>query len=177
MFDLDWGAMFTPTQPLFEMFVRGTITYFVLFTVLRFVLKRQTGIIGIADLLVVVLIADAIQNAMVGEYKSITEGVTLLLTIVGWNVGLDWLGHKFPLIERFLRAPPLLLIKDGKMLRRNMRQEMITEEELMSQLRQQGCDRIESVQKAFIEGDGRISIIRKDGQNESNKNSRDKVPI
>src|SRR3712207_9071574 len=87
----------------------GTITYFVLFTVLRFVLKRQTGVIGIADLLVVVLIADAIQNAMAGEYKSITEGVTLLLTIVGWNVGLDWLGHKFPLIERFLRAPPLLL--------------------------------------------------------------------
>jgi len=120
-------------------------------------------VIGIADLLVIVLIADAAQNAMANEYKSIPEGVLLVLTIVFWNFAIDWLGYHIPLIQRFTRPPPLQLIKDGQFLPRNMRQEMITREELMSQLRQQGIDDPAEVRKAFIEGDGRISIIRHDG--------------
>jgi len=63
-------------------FVRGSLTYIMLFVILRFLLKRQSGVIGIADLLVVVLIADAAQNAMAHEYKPITEGALLVLTIV-----------------------------------------------------------------------------------------------
>lgn len=133
--------------------------YLLLFVVLRFFLKRQTGVIGIADLLIIVVIADAMQNALAGEYKSITEGLALLGTIVFWNFALDWLGFHFPWFERFLRDPPLLLIQDGKMLALNMRRELITKEELMSQLRQQGCDDLGEVKRAFIEADGRISVI------------------
>ncbi|MBM1173013.1 DUF421 domain-containing protein [Microvirga arabica] len=168
---VDWTAMFVPEHSLLEIVVRGTIMYIVLFSILRFFMKRQSGVIGIADLLVIVLIADAAQNAMANEYKSIPEGVLLVLTIVFWNFAIDWLGYHFPLIQRFTRPPPLQLIKDGQFLRRNMRQEMVTVEELMSQLRQQGIDDPAQVKKAFIEGDGRISIIRHDngetgGQND-----------
>ena len=67
-----------------------------LFLILRFLLKRQSGVIGIADLLVVVLIVDAAQNAMASEYKSITESAILVLTIVFWNYAVDWLGFRFP---------------------------------------------------------------------------------
>ncbi len=160
---VDWNAMFVPEHSLLEIFLRGTIMYIVLFSILRFFMKRQSGVIGIADLLVIVLIADAAQNAMANEYKSIPEGVLLVLTVVFWNFAIDWLGYHFPLLQRFTRPPPLQLIKDGQLLRRNMRQEMITREELMSQLRQQGIDDPAEVKKAFIEGDGRISIIRRDG--------------
>ena len=160
---VDWQAMLVPEHSLVEIAVRGTIMYIVLFTILRFFMKRQSGVIGIADLLVIVLIADAAQNAMANEYKSIPEGVLLVLTIVFWNFAIDWLGYHIPLIQRFTRPPPLQLIKDGQFLPRNMRQEMITREELMSQLRQQGIDDPAEVRKAFIEGDGRISIIRHDG--------------
>ncbi|MFC1458868.1 DUF421 domain-containing protein [Microvirga arabica] len=168
---VDWTAMIVPEHSLLEIVVRGTIMYIVLFSILRFFMKRQSGVIGIADLLVIVLIADAAQNAMANEYKSILEGVLLVLTIVFWNFAIDWLGYHFPLIQRFTRPPPLQLIKDGQFLRRNMRQEMVTVEELMSQLRQQGIDDPAQVKKAFIEGDGRISIIRHDngetgGQND-----------
>jgi uncharacterized membrane protein YcaP (DUF421 family) len=159
---VDWQAMFSPEHSLLEIFLRGTIMYIVLFSILRFFLKRQSGVIGIADLLVVVLIADAAQNAMAAEYKSITEGTLLVLTIVFWNYAVDWLGHRFPLIQRFTRPPPLQLIKDGRLLHRNMREEMITKEELLSQLRQQGIEDPGQVKKAYIEGDGRISIIRLD---------------
>jgi uncharacterized membrane protein YcaP (DUF421 family) len=161
-FGIDWRELFVPQMPLAGIFLRGTMTYIMLFLILRFLLKRQSGVIGIADLLVVVLIADAAQNAMAGEYKSITEGALLVLTIVFWNVFIDWLGFRFKPLRRFTRPPPLKLIENGRMLARNMRQEMITKEELDSQLRQQGVDDCGDVKEAFIEGDGRISIIRWD---------------
>ncbi len=162
---IDWQEMFIPVHSIPEIILRGTMTYIMLFLILRFLLKRQTGVIGVADLLVIVLIADAAQNAMANEYKSITEGTLLVLTIVFWNYAIDWLGFRFPAFQRLTRPPPLLLIDDGKMLPRNMRQEMITTEELMSQLRQQGIADPTKVKKAFIEGDGRISIICHDGDN------------
>ena len=132
--------------------------------------------IGIADLLVVVLVADAAQNAMAAEYKSITEGALLVFTIVFWNYAVDWLGYRFPALQRFVRPPPLQLIKDGRMLVRNMRQEMITAEELNSQLRQQGIESCAEVKEAYIEGDGRISIIKRQRESAPSK-PREKVPL
>jgi uncharacterized membrane protein YcaP (DUF421 family) len=173
--EINWNEILVPQQPLAGIFVRGTLTYLILFVILRFLLKRQSGVIGIADLLVIVLIADAIQNAMAAEYKSITEGTLLVLTIVFWNYAVDWMGYRFPALQRFVRPPPLQLIKDGEMLRRNMRQEMITTEELNSQLRQQGIESCAEVKEAFIEGDGRISIIKHQKDPEPNK-PREKVP-
>ena len=120
-----------------EIFLRGTIIYLFLFFLLR-MLRREAGAISISDLLVVVLIADAAQNARASEYKSITEGIVLVTTIVFWDYFLDWLGYRFPLLRPLVRPAPLLLIKDGHIQRRNLRQEMITEEELIEELREQG---------------------------------------
>jgi len=159
---IDWHQVFVPTTSIPEIILRGTFTYIMLFLILRFLLKRQTGVIGVADLLVIVLIADATQNAMASEYKSVTEGTVLVLTIVFWNFAIDWLGYHFPAFQRLTRPPPLPLIENGRMLRRNMQKEMITIDELTSQLRQQGVEHPSEVKKAFIEGDGSISIIRKD---------------
>ena len=159
------------------MILRGTLTYIMLFLILRFLLKRQTGVIGIADLLVIVLIADAAQNAMAAEYKSITEGALLVLTIVFWNYALDWLGYRFPAFQRLVRSPPLPLIKDGQMLFRNMRHETITQEELNSQLRQQGIKSCDEVREAFIEGDGRISIIKRIEEENTPSKPRKMVPL
>jgi uncharacterized membrane protein YcaP (DUF421 family) len=121
---INWQEIFIPVHSIPEIIVRGTMTYIMLFVILRFLLKRQTGVIGVADLLVIVLIADASQNAMANEYKSITEGAILVLTIVFWNYAIDWLGFHFPAFQRFTRPPPLLLIDNGKMLPRNMRREI-----------------------------------------------------
>ncbi len=158
----DWHSVFVPQTPLVEMVLRGTITYVGLFAILRFFLKRQTGVVGIADLLVVVIIADAAQNAMGNDYRSVTEGAVLVLTIVFWNFAIDWLGYHVPWLTRFTRPEALALIVDGRMLRRNMASEMITDEELLSQLRQQGVESPDEVRRAYLEGDGRISVIRRD---------------
>ena len=159
MFEVNWSEMLVPDANTLEVVIRGSVVYLAIFALMRFVLKREGGTIGLPDLLMTVLIADAAQNAMASEYHSITEGAVLIATIVFWNYALDWLGHRFPRVERLLHPPPVLLIKDGRLLRRNMRHELVTEEELMSHLRQQGLADLAQVHEAYMEGDGQISII------------------
>jgi uncharacterized membrane protein YcaP (DUF421 family) len=161
MREIDWGSIFTPTTNLIEIVLRGTIVYLVLFIFFR-ILRREAGAIGMADLLVVVLIADASQNAMGSKYESITEGIVLVGTIIFWNFTLDWLAYKFPAFNRLVKPKPLLLIKDGKLIRKNLQQEMITREELMSQLREQGVDELKEVVKSYLESDGKISVVTRD---------------
>lgn len=158
---MDWKSIFFPDVPLLEIVLRGSVMYISLFVLLRVILKRQMGSLGMTDLLLITLIADASQNAMAGEYKSLPDGIVLVATIIFWNYTFDWLSFKSPWFSRLIESPPLPLIKNGKMLRRNMRRELITEEELMSQLREQGLDDVEKVKEAYIESDGHISVVQR----------------
>lgn len=161
---IDWGRLLRPDTPLLEIVIRGTATYLGLFLLLRLIHKRESGGIGITNILVIVLIADAIQNAMSDDYSSITDGLLLVGVIVFWSWFLDWLGYRVPWLQRFVHPPALCLVKDGRILRKNLQQELITEEELRSQLRLQGVEDLAEVRRAFIESDGRISVIKADGE-------------
>jgi uncharacterized membrane protein YcaP (DUF421 family) len=156
--DINWNEMWVPTLSLLEIFIRGSVVYLALFLYFRLV-RREAGGLGITDVLVVVLVADATQNAMGSDYKSITEGIMLVATIGFWDYLLDWLGYRYPLFERLIRPAPVLLIRDGRLMRQNMKKEMITEGELMSQLREQGVEDPHQVRKCYLEGDGHLSVI------------------
>lgn len=156
---VNWHELFVPSISLLELFVRGTIVYLLLFFVLRFIPTRQLGMLGITDLLVVVLFAEAAQNAMATTYTSITEGVALVGTVIFWSYIINLLGYKFPQFQKFLNPPPLLLVKNGRLIERNLEKELITEEEIMSQLRQQGVELLKDVKIAYMEADGGISVI------------------
>lgn len=168
----DWAKVFVPNTPLLEIVVRGTITFFAIYILLRVVLKRQTSGVEITDVLVIVLIADAAQNAMAGDYTSITDGILLVAVIVLWSAFLAWLGYRFPALRVILHSRPLTLIENGRMLRRNMAREFVTEDELMSQLRLQGIEDISEVERAQMEGDGQISIIRVEEQENRRRGNR-----
>lgn len=158
---VDWHELFALSVPPLEMVIRGTAMYLFLFVVFRVVVRRRIGEIGMADLLVLVLIADAAQNAMAGEYRSVSDGCILVGTIIGWNVLIDWLAYRIPGAQKLLEPPPLLLVRDGRILHRHLRMEMMTEEELRSKLRSQGIDELADVAKAYIESDGEVSVIRR----------------
>jgi uncharacterized membrane protein YcaP (DUF421 family) len=158
--NIDFGAALNPHPSLLETFLRGSVTYLGLFLMLRLVLRRQAATITLTDLLVLVLIADAAQNAMASDYRSIPEGLVLVGTIVFWNYAPDWLSYYYPSIRRLVQPQPLLLVKEGRMHKRNMRQELITEEELVSELRKQGVEEVATVKAAWMEEDGRISVIK-----------------
>src|SRR5215475_14099321 len=171
---IDWASVLMPSMHIGEIILRGSVVYLFLFVLLR-ILRRGAGTIGISDLLVIVLIADAAQNAMASEYRSITEGLILMTTIVSWDYFLDWLGYKFPAIRHLLRPAPSLLIKDGRVQRANLRREMITEEELIEQLREQGIQKMQEVMESYIESDGRISVITEDANDK--KRTRQKTSL
>jgi uncharacterized membrane protein YcaP (DUF421 family) len=126
------------------------------------VFRRDAGSLSVSDLLVVVLIADAAQNGMAGEYRSITEGVVIVATLFAWNYVLDWLAYRSRLAHRLLHPPPLVLIKEGHLQWRNLRSQLITRDDLMQQLREQGVERVSDVRRCCLESDGRMSVIRKD---------------
>jgi len=88
--------------------------------------------------------------------------VILVATIVFWSYALDWLGYQFPKFEQLMSPPPLLLVDHGKLIRRNMRQELITVDKLMTALREEGVTALQEVRWAHMEPDGRISVIRRD---------------
>jgi uncharacterized membrane protein YcaP (DUF421 family) len=162
LFLIEWADLLVPTHSIAEIVLRGTAMYLSLFLILRFLMLRQSSTIGIADILVIVVIADAAQNGFAKEYKSVTEGIVLVLTIVFWDVFLNWLSYRFKLFERLLAPAPLALIENGRMNRRNMRKEFITEDELRSQMRQQGVSDFAEIKRACLEANGEISVVTKD---------------
>jgi uncharacterized membrane protein YcaP (DUF421 family) len=128
--------------PPAELFVRGSAIYWFLFLVFRVILRRNVGSIAIADILLLVLVADAAQNAMAGEYKSITDAFILVGTIIGWNFLLDWLSYRSAVLRRLLEPPRVMLVRDGQVQRRNLRKEFLAEEAVMAQLREKGVERL-----------------------------------
>ncbi len=166
------GELFRFDVSPWELIVRGTAMYWFLFALFRFVLRRDVGSLAIADVLLVVLIADAAQNAMAGSYNSVSGGIVLVATIAGWNYLLDWASYHSDRVRRFIEPPPLRLIRDGRVMRRNLRHEMITVDELRAKLREQGIDRLSDVKSAYMESDGEISAVRKDHRDESRSKSQ-----
>jgi uncharacterized membrane protein YcaP (DUF421 family) len=165
---MDFASLFEFSVDPLELVLRGTLVYWFLFLLFRIVLRRDVGAIGIADVLVLVLVADAAQNAMAGGYESVTDGFILVGTIAAWNYAFDWATFRFAAVRRILEPKPLELIRNGKVLRSNMRREFVTMDELNSKLRQQGIEDLAEVKRAAMEPDGDISIIKRDGSSSDN---------
>ena len=160
LWNVDWTGIFVPKHSLLELFLRGTIMYLVIFVVLRLVVPRNLGGISMTDILVIVLIAEVTGNGISDNFQSIGESTVLICTVVFWSSLIEWLQSRFPALEQLIREPKLKLIENGRMLRKNMRSEFITVQELMAQLRENGVEDCKEVKAAYMEADGKISIIR-----------------
>jgi len=160
---VNWTELFAFTVSPVEIVIRGSAVFWFLFVIFRLVLRREIGAVGIADVLVIVLIADASQSAMAGDSHSIADGFALVATIVFWNALLDWAAYKSPRFARLFEPPPLVLVHHGRMHRGNLRREFIGPEELMSKLRERGVDDLAQVKRAVMESNGEVSVIRFDG--------------
>jgi uncharacterized membrane protein YcaP (DUF421 family) len=158
---VDWNAIFGLSVSPWELVIRGTTMYLLLFLLFRVIVRRRVGAVGLGDILLLVIIADAAQNALSGEYTSVTDGAILVGTILFWNYVIDWLNFRVPALRKWLEPPPLLLVDQGRLLRRNLRHELVTEEELRSKLREKGVSDYAEVARAYMEPDGSISVLRR----------------
>ncbi len=162
---IDWGGVLRP-EHTFEVFVRGSVMYLLLFALLRIVTRRRLGSLAPSDILVLVLLSDAAQNGMAGQYNSIPDGIVLCATIIFWATLLDWLGYRSAWFRRILEPEPLELVHSGRFLHRNMKRELLGEKDVMSLLRENGVKDVHEVEQAFLEPDGKISVLRADGKSE-----------
>jgi len=162
MSSLDLARLFAFSVSPLELIVRGSAVYWFLFLIFRIVLRRNVGSIAIADVLVLVVIADAAQNAMAGSYESVSDGFVLVGTIVLWNVALDFTAYRFAPLRRLLEPRPLPLVRDGRLLRHNLRKEFLTEDDVMAQMREKGIEDLAQVKQAWMESDGNFSVIKND---------------
>jgi uncharacterized membrane protein YcaP (DUF421 family) len=168
---VDWRGMLSPTGNPVELVIRASLMYLLILAGFR-LFRRDAGSLSVSDLLVVVLIADAAQNGMAGEYKSLTEGAVIVATIFAWNYALDWLAYRFRFVYWLLHPPSLLLVRHGQIQYRNLRAELITKDDLLEQLREQGVEDVASVKKCFLESDGKMSVIRADQEPPHRRNDK-----
>jgi uncharacterized membrane protein YcaP (DUF421 family) len=158
---MDWSHLFALTVPPLELMLRGTLLYWFLFLVFRFVLRRDAGSMGVTDFLFIVLIGDAAQSGMIGEATSSADSMLLIATLVGWNVLLDALAYRSPAFERFAMGRRQCLFKDGQLRRRQMRREFITAEELKEKVHEEGVKSFDDVELIYLEPSGEVTVIPK----------------
>ncbi|HMI90140.1 MAG TPA: YetF domain-containing protein [Polyangiales bacterium] len=173
---MDWDQLFGVHVPLLELLIRASAVYWFLFLAFRFVLRRDIGALGVADILLVVIVADAAQNALAGEYKTISEGAIVIATIFAWNIFIDQMAFRFRWFERFARPSPRELVRDGRLLAHNLKRERMTSDELHEKLREHGVDRLADVRHAYLEGDGKVSVIQVKAES-SDPGEDDRMPL
>lgn len=155
----DWAAMFVPDQPIVESFLRGVIIYLALIVLFRAVLRRQSGSVGLPDIMLVVLVSECVSNAIGSEAKSIPNGLAAVCALLVTNFALDLLAYRWKWLQARLESEPLPLIRNGVLLQDHLAQERLSEDDLLAQLRLNGIDDPSKVQLACMESEGKISVV------------------
>jgi uncharacterized membrane protein YcaP (DUF421 family) len=132
--------------------------------------KRELSQLSIADLVLIVLISNAVQNAMVGENTSLLGGLTAATVLFSLNMLLGYLMFRFKKIRTLVESEPVTLIYNGKVLRKNLENVLLTMDELNSAIREHGVEKTEDVSLAILEVDGNISVIS--GNNDTLKRTQ-----
>ena len=141
--------------------LRTAIVYVVLVVFFRVAGKREAGQLSTLDLVVLLVISNAVQNAMVGENTSLVAGLLAAAVILALDHGLHWLADRSIGLRDVLEGQPLLLVQDGEVLMPNLQAAGISEAELGIAIRQTGLLRVREVLAAYLERNGQISIIAK----------------
>jgi len=142
-----------------EVIARTVIVYFAILIGLRVAGKRELGQMAPFDLVVILLISNAVQNAMVGQDTSLTAGLVAAFTLLAVNWGVSQLRLRSGRLSGQLIGSPTLLVNDGQFVDAHLRKEGITREEVMMALREHGVGKVEDVESAVLEVDGAISVV------------------
>lgn len=156
----DMTDIFALDLGIIEMMLRGTAVYWTVLILLRLAGRREVGSLGTADLIVVVMVADAAGNALTGGSSSVSDGLVVVATIVLWSVLLNRAAYYSPFLHRLLEPERVCLVKDGRILRAGLRSEQISRGELMEHLRLEGVESVAEVKRAYIEANGQFSVIK-----------------
>jgi len=153
--------MWNIAVPVWELIVRGTIVYVFLLILLRLTGKRQIGQLAPFDLVLLLVLSNAVQNSMNGGDNSLVGGLISAATLVALNYGVGYATFKSKKLEALIEGRPQVIIHNGKVFEDVMRSAKLTHHELSAALRRSGCTCAEEVQMAILENNGSISIVQR----------------
>ncbi len=160
--------MFSMSVPWWEFVVRGVAVYLFLLVFLRLTGRRQTGQYAPFDLVLLLILSNAVQNSMNAGDNSLIGGMVSASTLILCHLLLSWLTFRFPALERLIDGKAKALIRDGHLNKDLMREERITRDDIEAALRAGACLHLREVERATLETDGSITVVlrRRDSEND-----------
>ena len=155
------AGIFTLGTPLWQIAVRTTIVYVAILVGFRIFGKRQVGQLTLSDLVLLILIANAVQNAMVGPDTSLQGGLLAALVLLCLSVVVDYLRVSSPRLARAFQGEPIALMSRGQVIERNLRREGLEMDDLVRIAHENQIDDLSKVDSAWLETDGTISVVPK----------------
>jgi uncharacterized membrane protein YcaP (DUF421 family) len=144
-----------------EFVARAAIVYGFLLVLLRMTGKRQVGQLAPFDLVLLLVLSNAVQNSMCGGDNSVTGGLILATTLVALNAGVGWLAFRSRRVETLVEGRPVVVIHDGHVDHEALRGLKMTKHELEAALRGQGCAGPDEIRFAVMENNGQLTVIRR----------------
>ncbi|MBD3828558.1 MULTISPECIES: YetF domain-containing protein [Stenotrophomonas] len=154
--------LFALAMPWWEFILRAVVVYVVVLGMVRLSGKRALGQITPFDVLLIVLLGNAVQNALLGQDTSLGGGLLLAATLILINYSVGWLSTRSRRIETLVEGEPVLIARDGKLLASVLKRELVTQADFNAAMRQQGCRDVSEVAMALLEINGHITIVPKD---------------
>jgi uncharacterized membrane protein YcaP (DUF421 family) len=161
---MDWTAVLRPEIPWIEKLVRPCVVYIFLLVAFRLAGKRELGQMTAFDLVVLLTVSNVLQNAMIGADNSLGGGILGAVALLSANGLVARLLLRAPRLERWVLGQPTPLIEDGRILRKNMRHEVMTMSELERAIRKHDLDPATDlvlIRRALLEQDGSVTIMRR----------------
>lgn len=153
--------LFPPDLPALNLIIRAVLVFFAVGLLLRLSGKRQMGQLSATEFVVILLISNAVQNSMNGGDNSLAGGLVLAGALIALSMLVSWLSFRSPLLSRVFEGTPTLLVHKGKVIRRHMDRERLTDGDLKVLLRKHGVHDFHLVDDAILEADGSLSITTK----------------
>lgn len=147
--------------PVWQFVIRGTVIYIFALVLIRLSGKREIGQMGAGEFVAILLVSNAVQNAMNGGDNSITGGLVLATVIIGLSVLIAYVSSRSPVADRIIRGQATVLIRDGKLVEGNVRRQFLSREEIQSAIEDQGADDISQVDLAVLESNGKVVVRKK----------------
>jgi uncharacterized membrane protein YcaP (DUF421 family) len=151
--------MFNMSVPWWELIVRSLIVYVFLIVLLRLSGKRQVGQLAPFDLVLLLVLSNAVQNSMNGGDNSLVGGLVSAVTLIGANYCVGIATFKNKRLEAIVEGRPQIIVHNGRVFEDVMARAQLTHHELQAALRQSGCACIEDVHSAVLENNGAISVL------------------
>ncbi|HEV2013382.1 MAG TPA: YetF domain-containing protein [Candidatus Dormibacteraeota bacterium] len=157
----DIGEIFKLAIPWSHLVIRALAIYIVFFIGLRLFGKRELGQFTTFDLVLVLLIANALQPAITGPDNSVTGGVIIIGILLLFNRGVAMVRSRWPWFDELIEPPPTVVVQDGAVSKAALDKEGLSETDVEMAIREHGVDKLSDVKQAVLENDGSISVVTK----------------